>query len=252
MRSRLKAALKRALIALGLLPSRYLWRNPFKIIEFEQLLAGFDIAPTDVILDIGCGGGPQDVLLARKAARLIAIDVSPAEIDRAKQYAAAYPSGHAIDYRCTPLEKAGFVRHQFDKIVSFSVIEHIVNREEVLRIVSEVLKPGGLLLFSTDSMATMTDARLIAKHRSDHFVQTYFTAPELHALLESHGFGEIRVRPIFRGGYALRVFEEALDRGLAFGRYSKFWPLLRIRLEELFMSGKDAGLFLCASAVKLP
>lgn len=248
----LKTAVRRALIAFGVLPSRYLWRNPFKIVEFEQVLAGFTIAPSDVILDIGCGSGPQDVLLARKAALVVGIDVSPREIDRANQLAALYARGRAIQYRCTPLEHAGFAPHQFDKIVSFSVIEHIANREAVLRVLSEVLKPGGLLLLSTDSMATMRDARLIAKHRSEHFVQTYFTADQLRTMLEAHGFGDIRIRPVFRGPYALRAFEAALDRGLAFGRYRKFWPLIRIKLEEYRTGNRDAGLFLCASAVKLP
>jgi 2-polyprenyl-3-methyl-5-hydroxy-6-metoxy-1,4-benzoquinol methylase len=246
----LKHAVKRALIAMGLLPSRYLWRNPFKIIEFEELLAGASIAPSDEILDIGCGSGPQDLLLARKARRVIGIDVSPDDIERAKILAATYARGRAIEYRCTPIERAGFARNQFDKIVSFSVFEHIVNREEVLRVMAEVLKPGGQLLLSTDSMATMTDRRLIEKHRTDHFVQTYFTADELRTLLDAHGFADIRIRPIFRGPYALKVFEAALDRGLAFGRYAKFWPLLRIKLEEIATRHRDAGLFLCASAVK--
>jgi 2-polyprenyl-3-methyl-5-hydroxy-6-metoxy-1,4-benzoquinol methylase len=246
----LRCAVKEALITAGLLPSRYLWRNPFKIIEFEELLAGASIAPSDVILDIGCGAGPQDLLLARKARGVIGIDVSPGDIERAKSLAAIYARGRAIEYRCTPLERAGFARNQFDKIVSFSVFEHIVNREEVLRVMADVLKPGGLLLLSTDSMATMTDRRLIEKHRTDHFVQTYFTADELRALLEAYGFADIRIRPIFRGPYALKVFEAALDRGLAFGRYAKFWPLVRIKLEEIATRNRDAGLFLCASAVK--
>jgi 2-polyprenyl-3-methyl-5-hydroxy-6-metoxy-1,4-benzoquinol methylase len=243
--------LKRALVTLGLLPSRYLWRNPFKIIEFEQLLAEARIAPSDVILDIGCGSGPQDLLLACTGARVVGIDISPREIERANAMKAVCAPHRAIEYRCTPLEAAGFARGQFDVVVSFSVLEHIVNREEVMRIVSEVVKPGGLLLLSTDSMATMTDERLIAKHRRDHAVQTYFTADELRAMLEDHGFGRIRIRPIFRGPYALRVFEAALDRGLAFGRLRKFWPLLRIKLEERLTRHRDAGLFLCASAVKL-
>jgi cyclopropane fatty-acyl-phospholipid synthase-like methyltransferase len=63
--------LKKLLVGAGVLPSRFLWLNPFKIVEYEELLRGIDIRPADVILDLGCGGGPQDLLLARKAARVV-------------------------------------------------------------------------------------------------------------------------------------------------------------------------------------
>ncbi len=49
-------------IAGGALPSRFTWRNPFKILEFGALTRGMDIRPTDSILDIGCGSGPQDLV----------------------------------------------------------------------------------------------------------------------------------------------------------------------------------------------
>jgi 2-polyprenyl-3-methyl-5-hydroxy-6-metoxy-1,4-benzoquinol methylase len=242
--------LRRLLITLGLLPSRYLWRNPFKIIEYEELLDGIDIRPTDAILDIGCGSGPQDLLLARKAATVVGIDVSPTEIDRARALAAVYARGLGLEYRCTPLEKAGFARHQFDKVVSFCVLEHIVNREEVLGIIANVLKPGGWLVMSVDSLATITDARLIAKHKADHRVQTYFTPLELRALLEAHGFRDIRIWPIFRSPYARRSFEAGIDREFQYHRYRKFGALARLELDEYRFRHEDRGMFLCATAVK--
>ena len=42
-------AVKRALVRTGLLPSCYMWPNPFKIMEYEQLLRGIRITPNDVI-----------------------------------------------------------------------------------------------------------------------------------------------------------------------------------------------------------
>ena len=41
-----------------------------------------------------------------KAGRVIGIDVSPGEIERAKSLAAIYARGQTIEYRCTPLERA--------------------------------------------------------------------------------------------------------------------------------------------------
>ena len=243
--------LKDTLVRLGVLPSRYAWPNPFKIVEYGELLEGIEFRPTDVVLDLGCGSGPQDLLLARQAARVVGVDVSPAQIERARALAATYAAADNIEYLCTPLETAGFERHQFDKIVSFCVLEHIANRDEVLRVVSEVLKPGGLLMISVDSLATISDPALIAKHRMDHAVQTYFTPVGIEALLEEHGFGNIRVWPIFRSPYAKRLFESGIRSGFQYRRYRKFGALARLIVDEWRYRRAGSGMFLCATATRL-
>jgi SAM-dependent methyltransferase len=242
--------LRDVLIQAGALPSRYMWRNPFKIIEYEALLETIEIRPTDVVLDVGCGSGPQDLLLARKAAQVIGIDVSPSEIERARSLAAIYAPGRRLEYRCTPLEHAGFERHQFDKVVSFCVLEHIPNRDEVFRTIAQVLKPGGVLAISVDSLAGISDPQLIAKHKADHRVLTYFTPADLESLLVRHGFGAIRIWPIFRGPYARQLFESGIEREFVFHRVTKFGALARLKLEERFHARAEHGMFLCATAVK--
>jgi SAM-dependent methyltransferase len=242
--------LRGALINAGALPSRYLWRNPFKILEYEALLSRIAVRPTDVILDVGCGSGPQDLLLAQRAARVIGIDVSPVQIERARSLATFYARGRRLEYHCTPLERAGFSRHQFDTVVSFCVLEHIPNREEVFATIANVLKPGGVLAISVDSLAGITDPQLIAKHRADHAVLTYFTRAELRALLERHGFGDIAVWPIFRGPYARRLFEAGIEREFVFDRVRKFGALTRLKFEEYRHRNAEDGMFLCATAVR--
>lgn len=243
--------MKNALVRLGVLPTPYAWPNPFKILEYQELLDGLDIRKTDVVLDIGCGAGPQDLLLAKKAARVIGIDVSQAEIARAQGLAATYPHAGSIEYRCTPLETAGFGPAQFDKIFSFCVLEHIVNRDDVMRLIAEILKPGGRLAMSVDSLATVSDPALIAKHRADHAVQTYFTPTEIRTMLETHGFGDIRIWPIFRGPYAQGLFEQGIRSGFHYNRYRKFGTLARLVLEERRHRNSAHGMFLCATATKV-
>ena len=246
----LRDAARQTLIGTGLLPSRYMWRNPFKILEFGELTRGMDIRPTDAILDIGCGSGPQDLLLARQAGRVVGIDPSESEIRRARNLAAVYAPGLGLEYRCTTIEKAGFTRGEFDKVVSFSVFEHIANRDEVLDTVAVILKPGGLLRMSCDSMATLTDQALIDQHRAQGAVLTYFKPAELRAMLERRGFRDIRLWALFRGDYARRQFEDAIRRNHRHDRYAKFWPLVRMTVEESLTPRGEVGLFLCVSAVK--
>jgi 2-polyprenyl-3-methyl-5-hydroxy-6-metoxy-1,4-benzoquinol methylase len=243
--------LKDTLVRLGVLPSRYAWPNPFKIVKYNELLKGIEIHKTDVILDLGCGSGLPDLLLARRAARVVGVDVSIAQIARARALAATYARAHTIDYLCTPLETAGFERHQFDKVVSFCVLEHIANRGEVLGILSDILKPGGLLMISVDSLATISDPALIAKHQRDHAVQTYFTPAGLWTLLEEHGFGSIRVWPIFRSPYAKHLFEAGIRSGFQYQRYWKFGTLARLIVDEWRYRRTGSGMFLCATATRL-
>jgi 2-polyprenyl-3-methyl-5-hydroxy-6-metoxy-1,4-benzoquinol methylase len=244
------ALVKKALVGAGLLPSCYMWPNPFKIMEYEALLDGVRIAPTDVILDLGCGGAPQDFILAKHAGRIVGIDPEPAQIEKAGRLARTWAPGRDLELRCTTIEDAGFARHQFDKVLSFSVLEHITNRDQVLDVIAAVLKPGGELIFSCDSMATMTDPARRERHKVDHSVQTYFTPEELRSMLEARGFGQIRIRPLFKSPYSLLVFEAAVDRSFAFHRYKKFWALARLKIEERRHRDKDQGLFLLIHAVK--
>jgi SAM-dependent methyltransferase len=242
---------KRALVAAGLLPSRYMWPNPFKIVEYEAMLRGVDLKATDVVLDLGCGSAPQDFLLARRAGRVVGIDPSPAQIARGERLAPTWAPHRNLELRCTTIEGAGFAPGQFDKVFSFSVFEHIANRDEVLDTIARVLKPGGELIMSCDSMATLTDPALRERHRREHAVLTYFTPEEMRALLASRGFGDIRIRALFKSPYAVRTFEAAIARGLAFHRYRKFAALLKLRAAEIRHRRADAGLFLLVHAVKL-
>jgi SAM-dependent methyltransferase len=242
--------LRQVLLQAGALPSRYTWRNPFKIIEYQALIREVDIRPGDVVLDLGCGSGPQDLLLTRRAGHVIGIDVSASEIVRAKSRAAVYARGYRLEFRCTPIEGAGFATHQFDKVFSFCVLEHVANREEVFTTIARVLKPGGVLAISVDSLAGISDPALIAKHRADHRVLTYFTPPELEALLARHGFQQIRIWPIFRGPYARKLFEAGIEREFVFDPVRKFGTLARLTIEEATHARAKQGLFLCATAVR--
>jgi hypothetical protein len=100
-------------------------------------------------------------------------------------------------------------------------------------------------------MATLTDPGLRERHRTMHAVLTYFTPDEIAALLASRGFGSIRIRPLFKSPYSVRVFEAALERGLLFNRYRKFGALVRMRIEEMRHRHEPQGLFLLIHAVKL-
>ena len=188
---------------------------PCKVFEFKAMLRGVVIKPTDVILDIGCGNGALALILGKGAAKVVGLDVSAAAIDRANRLARVTATSIRAEFVCHKLEEAGFADGSFDKIFSFSVIEHIPNYVEVLREAHRVLKPGGQMVISVDSLVGMSAER-IERHRTAFSVQQYFTPHQLTALLKDTGFTSVDAYSIFTSpasrSWCSRVMDEPKAR----------------------------------------
>lgn len=104
-------------------------------------LAGLSIA------DVGCGGGLASEPLARLGARVTAFDAAEGNIRAAAAHAEMV--GLDIDYRAEPAENAAARGDQFDAVISLEVIEHVADRTAFLRALSEIVKPGGIVIMST-------------------------------------------------------------------------------------------------------
>lgn len=237
----------------GLMKSRFyphifFHSNPFKIYEFGELTRGVRPRRTDRVLDIGCGAGLQTRILARTSGRTIGIDVSRQALDRALSEVPA--SGDArVEFRMTTIEEAGFTEGEFDKVFSVCVIEHIPDYRRVFRECHRVLKPGGVLSFSVDSLKTIHDELFLANHTREHKVIRYFGRDELKKELESAGFREVSVKPILRGAFARDLFVEHMRERTTF-RYSRAIVLSHfLKWADSFSRG-DEGIFLIARAWK--
>jgi len=94
------------------------------------------------ILEIGCGAGRFSQLLAQRAAKVLAIDLSPQMIRVAQENAARYPNidfvlGDVLEY---PLR----VDH-FDGIATLTTLHHLP-LTRVLKKIKQALKPGGVFV----------------------------------------------------------------------------------------------------------
>ena len=103
-------------------------------------------------LDIGCGGGILSEKLRRLGANVTGIDASKNSIDIAKEH--AKKSRLNINYKCittselleTKEEKA---LNKFDFVIASEVIEHVYDRRKFLSDISNLCRPGGLVIFTT-------------------------------------------------------------------------------------------------------
>jgi SAM-dependent methyltransferase len=95
-------------------------------------------------LDLGCGHGMAAVVMARRGARVIALDVSPGYLAEARTRAAV--NGVAVDFVQADAQRLPFADSTFDRVWGNAVLHHLdlaVAAGELRR----VLRPGGVAVF---------------------------------------------------------------------------------------------------------
>jgi SAM-dependent methyltransferase len=123
--------------------------------DLDALLAalGVEVAPGDVVVDLGCGVGRLTRALAGRAAEVVAIDVSGEMLARAREHNSHLGNVRWLHGDGTTL--APLPDRSADACVSLVVFQHIPDPAVTLGYVREigrVLRPGGWAAFqvSTD------------------------------------------------------------------------------------------------------
>ena len=98
-----------------------------------------------VILDIACGEGYGSALLAKSAQSVVGVDIAQEAIDHARELYRA-SNLKFVQGSATQLE---FADASFDVVVSFETIEHLAEQEQMLKELSRVLRPDGILIMSS-------------------------------------------------------------------------------------------------------
>jgi len=110
----------------------------------DRILAHFVALSGLEILDIGCGGGLVCEPLTRLGAKMTGIDADAQAITVAQDHAAQ--SGLSITYENIAAED---VTRQYDVVLALEIIEHVTSPAEFVKMVAKLVKPGGLVIFST-------------------------------------------------------------------------------------------------------
>ncbi len=107
------------------------------------------LAPSNPILEVGCGAGTQLIPLAAQGFQVTGLDVSPDALERCRHLIAQVEKFHPRPLSVTLL-LGDFAQMQpprlFPLVFSFGVIEHFIDRTErlaVLRKLYEWTAPGG-------------------------------------------------------------------------------------------------------------
>ena len=208
-----KRMVVKCLSKMGLYPHVYFTYSPFKVLEYEAVIEAARPALTDDVLDVGCGGGLQTFLTASKAGRVFAVDPDSHYIEQARDTAGLLSEYPWIKFYTGTIFSNRYADDSFDLVLLICVLEHIKGYQSVLNEAYRILRPGGRIALTVDSLAGVDDA-LKEKHRQDHGVENYFSHLALHLALRDAGFNNVYTKALFTSDGARRLFEYGIKRGL--------------------------------------
>ncbi|HXP20115.1 MAG TPA: methyltransferase domain-containing protein [Streptosporangiaceae bacterium] len=103
------------------------------------------IMPDDLqgqqVLEIGCGMGLHSLELARRGARVHAVDLTDAAVEATAARMTEF--GMEAEVRCADAESLPYDDQSFDFVWSWGVIHHSARTARIVREIARVLKPRG-------------------------------------------------------------------------------------------------------------
>ena len=101
------------------------------------------------VLDVGCGGGILADSMARRGANVLGIDLAAKPL-KVAQLHALEAGTQGVEYREVAAEAlAQDMPAQFDAVTCMEMLEHVPDPSAIVRACAALVKPGGMVFFST-------------------------------------------------------------------------------------------------------
>lgn len=128
-----------------------------------EIVTRLQIAPTEHILDIGCGPGPITFELAKRVPQgsVHGIDASESQIEQAQQ---KFTEQNNLTFAVANAQQLEY-NNRFDRCVSFAAIHWMQNHQAVFDGCYRALKPGGYLNFTMRACANEDEVPLLRAFR---------------------------------------------------------------------------------------
>lgn len=100
------------------------------------------------VLDVGCGGGILSESMAHKGAFVTGLDMGKEPLEVARLH--ALETGAELNYIQMPVEQhAAEQPSHYDVITCMEMLEHVPDPASVIQACAQLLKPDGVIFFST-------------------------------------------------------------------------------------------------------
>lgn len=150
-----------------------------------------DINKNDVILDLGSGNGQNSIKAAKKAKKVIGLEFNEELINLAK-ISARQSKIKNVKFTKSDLEYTLQIKsNSIDKVIFLDVLEHLKKRNQILREIKRVLKPGGKAFIgvpnkNTSWKKTQRSVGICSFSDPDHKIE--FSEREIKNLIRKNGF----------------------------------------------------------------
>ncbi|MEQ4619147.1 MAG: bifunctional 2-polyprenyl-6-hydroxyphenol methylase/3-demethylubiquinol 3-O-methyltransferase UbiG, partial [Corticimicrobacter sp.] len=119
--------------------------NPLRLDWIDDLSGGLK---GKRVLDVGCGGGILAESMARLGADVTGIDLAERSLKIARLH--SLESGVAVNYQVISVEQlAAEAPATFDTVTCMEMLEHVPDPGSVVQACATLVKPGGMVFFST-------------------------------------------------------------------------------------------------------
>ena len=195
------------------------WEHADTINEASRALAMLvadrgGMTSDDTVLDCGFGFGDQDILWAKthQPARIIGLNITASQVERARQRVAEAGLEHRVDLHEGSATRMPVTDQSIDLVVALESAFHFRTRENFFREAMRVLRPGGRLVTADIlPMPPSDDGRARLRQRlSWWLVASRFNIPRENAYLsgvyrqklEQANFESVTVTSIRNSVYA--------------------------------------------------
>lgn len=120
--------------------------NPLRLSWIQERVG--DSLQGKKIIDVGCGGGILAESMAVLGADVTGIDLAQKSLTVARLH--SLESGVKVNYKLIAAEEmAALEPEQYDVVTCMEMLEHVPDPSSIIRACSQLVKPGGHVIFST-------------------------------------------------------------------------------------------------------
>jgi 2-polyprenyl-3-methyl-5-hydroxy-6-metoxy-1,4-benzoquinol methylase len=161
----------------------------------DLIARGADLRPGKRALEIGCGTGLFTEKFARSGAEIVAVDISPELLEKARARGLPEPQ---VRFLAMPFEHCD-LEGPFDAVIGSSVLHHL-DIKPALEKIFALLKPGGILFFAEPNMLNpliivLKNVKWIKRRFGDSPNETAFFRWRFLRLLLETGFEKPMITP---------------------------------------------------------